>query len=226
MYFKIFDQKLVEQSQNDHWRSLAAPQAIAALRLFADADWQELAAVWKRRAGIWQERCAMTLGKNLDARGLPVIWELIAEGNPAVKAAALDALRSYYHYTGLELDQVRLAQLGLKDMMGPRQVLPLPWGLTVERAHEILFPNLPQEKSKSVKTSNVVELNQLPAWAQEKIKLLADDDDAKIRDIFFETRTPSLQHKSIFELFQAKTAGQFEDIVRKHLDKLIDFYRK
>lgn len=226
MYFKIFDQKLVEQSQNDHWRSLAAPQAIAALRLFVDADWQELDAAWKQRASLWQERCAMTLGKNLDARGLPIIWGLIAGGNPAVMAAALDALRSYYHYTVLELDQVRLAQLGMKDLMGPRQVLPRPWGLTVERAHEILFPKIQQEKSKSVKTSTVVELNQLPVWAQEKIKLLADDDDAKIRDILFETRTPSLHHKSIFELFRTKTAGQFEDIVKKHLDKVIDFYQK
>lgn len=242
-YYQIYESLLKETCTDEMWQTHGLKHARAALFLFELKDWDLLEQEWKEKSDTWKERCARTLGTVWNPLGYSILWDMLGSQKEDIIFRAIEAIRFYYYFTDFQIDFPKLetlkltihsnaifkfrkddilTQISLISTQKPYNLVS-PYQLSKEEASNKLFqkPEFREAAKKSL--PNIPELNRLPLWAQEKLLLLTDNDEFKIRFELFESRSPSLRGKSIWELFQTSTITEFEDIVSKHLSKLIDW---
>jgi hypothetical protein len=82
------DGYLGEEMSLSYWSDEGIDVAGGLIAEFGPTDWDALTRCWRERPATWQERCVQTLEYGDLARGIPLLLEILVQGDDEVAQQA------------------------------------------------------------------------------------------------------------------------------------------
>jgi tetratricopeptide (TPR) repeat protein len=92
--FQELDAYLIQDFSDDYWADDASLYACELLKQLTTEDWNTLKSSWENRSKQWQVRCAEILDWGDKPQAVPLLLEMIREGDDELTLTAADSLRS------------------------------------------------------------------------------------------------------------------------------------
>ncbi len=92
--FQELDAYLSQDFSDDYWADDASLYACELVKQLTPEDWNALQSSWQNRSKQWQVRCAEILDWGEASQAVPLLLEMIREGDDELTLTAADSLRS------------------------------------------------------------------------------------------------------------------------------------
>jgi hypothetical protein len=92
--FQELDTYLSQDFSEDYWSDDASLYACELVKQLAMEDWNALKSSWQNRSKEWQVRCAEVLDWRGARQAVPLLLEMIQNGDDELTLTATDSLRS------------------------------------------------------------------------------------------------------------------------------------
>ncbi len=92
--FQELDAYLSQDFSDDYWADDASLYACDLVKQLTTDDWNALKSSWRNHSKQWQVRCAEILDWGDARQAVPLLLEMIREGDDELTLTAADSLRS------------------------------------------------------------------------------------------------------------------------------------
>jgi len=208
--FQELDAYLSQDFSDDYWYDDASLYACELVKQLTIEDWNALLSSWQNRSKQWQVRCAEILDWGEASQAVPLLLEMIREGDDELTLTAADSLRSI----GVaELDLPvgedvleRLQAVAQTGNIAKRIISELLEQLQVKAYHDFLIEVLQATEESGADPQVVYPLLEAN---QEKL----DENFAKVLRDWLTATLPEVEPEQAYGI--AASVGNFSHLIQQ-----------